>query len=95
MTLPTIRLTGMLVLSLVFNAATPDKRSQQVILSVVGITSSFIATWSVELPSMGRRGTLAVSSGEYTFVNMIHIIQQFPPTSSTHRRVAIREYDCS
>jgi hypothetical protein len=34
----------------------------QVILSVIGVASSFIATLSVELPYVGRRGTLAVSA---------------------------------
>ncbi|KAH9031886.1 MFS general substrate transporter [Lactarius pseudohatsudake] len=35
----------------------------QVILSVVGIPSAIISTWTVELPYVGRRGTLAVSAG--------------------------------
>jgi hypothetical protein len=39
--------------------------SQQVILSVTGIPSAFIAGWSVELPFVGRRGTLAASAGKY------------------------------
>ncbi|KAH9003689.1 MFS general substrate transporter [Lactarius hatsudake] len=35
----------------------------QVILSVVGIPSAIISTWTVELPYVGRRGTLAASAG--------------------------------
>ena len=95
MTLPTIRPIGMSVLVLDLNATTPDKRSQQVILSVVGLSSSFIATWSVELPYVGRRGTLAVLAGEYTFLYIIHITRQFRPASSTRRGVSVCEYDSS
>ncbi|KAI9454271.1 MFS general substrate transporter [Russula earlei] len=35
----------------------------QVILSVVGIPSAFVAGWTVDLPFLGRRGTLAASAG--------------------------------
>ncbi|KAH9953606.1 major facilitator superfamily domain-containing protein [Russula dissimulans] len=35
----------------------------QVIISVIGIPSAFIAGWSVDLPLIGRRGTLAASAG--------------------------------
>ncbi|KAF8153781.1 major facilitator superfamily domain-containing protein [Crassisporium funariophilum] len=33
------------------------------ILSVVGVPAAFLATWAVEIPYLGRRGTLAISSG--------------------------------
>ncbi|TFY62020.1 hypothetical protein EVG20_g6853 [Dentipellis fragilis] len=36
----------------------------QVILSVTGIPGAFLAGWAVELPYVGRRGTLAISAGE-------------------------------
>ncbi|KAF5338796.1 hypothetical protein D9758_012055 [Tetrapyrgos nigripes] len=36
----------------------------QFILSVVGIPGAFLSGWAVELPYIGRRGTLAISSGE-------------------------------
>jgi len=35
----------------------------QVILSVIGIPGAFLAGWSVELPDIGRKGTLGISSG--------------------------------
>ncbi|KAJ7623409.1 MFS general substrate transporter [Roridomyces roridus] len=35
----------------------------QVILSVIGVPGAFLAGWAVELPFVGRRGTLAISSG--------------------------------
>ncbi|KAJ7257870.1 MFS general substrate transporter [Mycena haematopus] len=35
----------------------------QVILSVIGIPGAFLAGWAVELPYIGRKGTLAISSG--------------------------------
>ncbi|KAF7356797.1 MFS general substrate transporter [Mycena venus] len=36
----------------------------QVILSVIGIPGAFLAGWAVELPYIGRKGTLAISSGK-------------------------------
>lgn len=39
---------------------------QQVILSITGIPGAFLAGWAVELPWFGRRGTLAISAGEYS-----------------------------
>ncbi|EIM84320.1 MFS general substrate transporter [Stereum hirsutum FP-91666 SS1] len=38
----------------------------QVILSITGIPGAFLAGWAVELPWFGRRGTLAISAGEYS-----------------------------
>lgn len=38
----------------------------QFILSVIGIPGAFLAGWAVELPYIGRRGTLAISSGEWS-----------------------------
>ena len=38
---------------------------QQVILSILGIPGAFLAGWAVEQPYIGRRGTLAISSGKY------------------------------
>ncbi|KAF8196664.1 MFS general substrate transporter [Mycena galopus ATCC 62051] len=35
----------------------------QVILSVISIPGAFLAGWAVELPYIGRKGTLAISSG--------------------------------
>ncbi|KAF9064870.1 major facilitator superfamily domain-containing protein [Rhodocollybia butyracea] len=34
------------------------------ILSVIGVPGAFLAGWAVELPYIGRKGTLALSSGE-------------------------------
>lgn len=41
----------------------------QVILSVIGVPGALLAGWMVELPYLGRRGTLAISTGWF-----IHII---------------------
>ncbi|KII90256.1 hypothetical protein PLICRDRAFT_40461 [Plicaturopsis crispa FD-325 SS-3] len=35
----------------------------QVILSVIGVPGALLAGWSVELPYIGRKGTLAISAG--------------------------------
>jgi MFS family permease len=37
--------------------------SQQVILSVIGVPGALLAGWTVELPYLGRRGSLAISTG--------------------------------
>ena len=37
---------------------------QLVILSVFGIPAALLAGWAVEIPYIGRRGSLAISSGE-------------------------------
>nr|AGL07731.1 hypothetical protein [Lentinula edodes]AGL08113.1 hypothetical protein [Lentinula edodes] len=34
------------------------------ILSVIGVPGAFLAGWAVELPYIGRKGTLAISSGD-------------------------------
>ncbi|KIK13711.1 hypothetical protein PISMIDRAFT_379031 [Pisolithus microcarpus 441] len=36
----------------------------QVILSIVGIPAALFAGWAVEVPYVGRKGTLAVAAGE-------------------------------
>jgi hypothetical protein len=41
---------------------------QQVILSVIGIPGAFLAGWSVELPYIGRKGTLGISSGKWPVI---------------------------
>ncbi len=40
----------------------------QVILGVIGIPGAFLAGWAVEQPYVGRKGTLAISAGEYPVV---------------------------
>ncbi|KAH0834130.1 major facilitator superfamily domain-containing protein [Lanmaoa asiatica] len=39
-------------------------RQQQVILSMIGVPAAFLAGWAVEVAYLGRRGSLAISSGE-------------------------------
>ena len=39
---------------------------QQVILGVIGVPGAFLAGWAVEQPYIGRKGTLAISAGEYS-----------------------------
>lgn len=41
-------------------------RVQQVILGVIGVPGAFLAGWAVEQPYIGRKGTLAISAGEYS-----------------------------
>ena len=38
--------------------------SQQVILSVIGVPGALLAGWTVEIPYLGRRGSLAISTGQ-------------------------------
>ena len=46
---------------------------QQVILSVVGVPAALLAGWAVEVPYIGRKGTLAISSGKYpTIKHTLH-----------------------
>ena len=35
---------------------------QQVILSVIGVPGALLAGWMVEIPVLGRKGTLAIST---------------------------------
>ena len=44
----------------------PLPRKQQVILGVIGVPGAFLAGWAVEQPYIGRKGTLAISAGEYS-----------------------------
>ena len=37
---------------------------QQVILSVIGVPGALLAGWLVELPLLGRKGTLALSTSK-------------------------------
>ena len=43
-------------------AALTDRILQQVILSVIGVPGALLAGWLVELPHLGRKGTLALFS---------------------------------
>ena len=52
--------TWFLVAPLTTNLLRP---SQQVILSVIGVPGALLAGWTVELPYLGRRGSLAISTG--------------------------------
>ena len=51
---------------------------QQVILGVIGIPAALIAGWAVEVPYIGRKGTLAISSGEYPTVKHTALFNSFP-----------------
>jgi hypothetical protein len=39
--------------------------AQNFIIAVLGVPGAFLSAWTVELPWLGRRGTLAASSGKY------------------------------
>ncbi|EMD40259.1 major facilitator superfamily protein mfs3 [Gelatoporia subvermispora B] len=41
----------------------------QVILSVIGVPGALLAGWMVELPHLGRRGTLSISTGVFLFAS--------------------------
>lgn len=46
---------------------------QQVVLGVIGVPGAFLAGWAVEQPYIGRKGTLAISAGEYSvFCMRVH-----------------------
>jgi hypothetical protein len=36
----------------------------QVILSVIGVPGALLGGWAVEVPFLGRRGTLSITTGE-------------------------------
>ena len=42
----------------------------QVIIAVLGVPGAFLAGWAVEQPYLGRKGTLAISAGEYPVSSM-------------------------
>ncbi|TBU29718.1 MFS general substrate transporter [Dichomitus squalens] len=44
----------------------------QVILGVIGVPGAFLAGWAVEQPYIGRKGTLALSAGEYFLVALFN-----------------------
>ena len=44
------------------NSVLIANRLQQVILSVIGVPGALLAGWMVEMPYLGRKGTLAVST---------------------------------
>ncbi|KAI0335699.1 sugar transporter [Cubamyces sp. BRFM 1775] len=44
------------------NQHTPIRPFQQVILSVIGVPGALLAGWMVEMPYLGRKGTLAIST---------------------------------
>ena len=52
---------------------------QQVILGVIGVPGAFLAGWAVEQPYIGRKGTLALSAGEYPVSTARVFIIQRPP----------------
>lgn len=47
-----------------YGFALTTRRQQQVILSLIGVPAAFLAGWAVELQYIGRKGSLAISSGE-------------------------------
>jgi hypothetical protein len=67
---------------------------QQVILSVIGVPGALLAGWMVELPILGRRGTLAISTGK---LHCSAIAQFWPLTRisphSTDWCLPLRLYD--
>ena len=40
-------------------------KKKTLILAVVGVPAALAATWAVEMPYIGRKGTLAISSGKF------------------------------
>nr|VWO96261.1 Pi-transporter A-1 [Ganoderma boninense] len=59
--------------------APPLARIQQVILGVLGVPGAFLAGWAVEQQYIGRKGTLAISAGEYSVLCTRASIIQRPP----------------
>ena len=66
-------------LSLLARHADPHIPIQQVILAVIGVPGAFLAGWAVEQPYIGRKGTLALSAGEYLAPSPVRFIIQRPP----------------
>ena len=42
-------------------------KKKTLILAIVGVPAALAATWAVELPYIGRKGALAISSGKFIF----------------------------
>ncbi len=47
---------------------------QQVILSVIGVPGALLAGWMVELPYMGRKGTLAISTSKSRLIMLNELL---------------------
>ena len=52
---------------LCFNFSFFLKKKKTLILAIVGVPAALAATWAVELPYIGRKGALAISSGKFIF----------------------------
>jgi len=63
--------------------------TQQVILSVIGVPGALLAGWMVELPLLGRRGTLAISTRTWisSLLLIFNLITTTPSNLSSHRRL--------
>ena len=46
------------------------------ILSLIGLPAAFCAGWAVEITWIGRRGTVAISSGKSFITCLISVIQR-------------------
>lgn len=68
---------------------------QTLILAVVGIPAALAATWAVEVPYIGRRGTLAISSGKLSYLlsHSKYIIQRLLAEDRANWRFPFREYN--
>ena len=75
-----------------------DRILQQVILSIMGIPGALLAGWMVERRYLGRKGTLAVSTGTLhststLTLNIQSLYPTYPPCASPHRCVLVRKHD--
>lgn len=64
----------------------------QMILSFLGMPAAFCAGWAVEITWIGRRGTIAISSGKSFITDPISVIQH---PIRTYRRLSVRKYNSS
>jgi hypothetical protein len=62
------------------------------ILAVVGVPAALAATWAVEMPYIGRKGTLAISCGQFIYPPLYLFI--FPSTLFNDSFAEDRDVKC-
>jgi hypothetical protein len=66
----------------------------QVILSIIGVPGAFLAGFAVERPNIGRKGTLAIASGELSHTFYGYIIQRPLAKDRAHWGFPLRNNHC-
>ena len=70
---------------------------QQVILSVIGVPGALLAGWMVEIPVLGRKGTLAISTSSCLSLHILlearRLLDYLHHPYSHHWRLPLCKHD--